>query len=285
MRMNDVLVCGRFELTLNQTLIMGIVNVTPDSFSDGGHHDTLDAAIEHAHRLIAEGAHILDIGGESTRPGSPRVSLQDEANRVLPVIEALRDADIPLSVDTYKPEIMRSALDAGADMLNDIRGFASDAALQVAAADRRCGLCVMHMLGEPQTMQAGEPHYDDVVGDVRHFLLRQCQRLIAAGVAPERIVLDPGLGFGKTTEHNYTLLARMRNLGALGYPVLIGLSRKTMIGAVTGKPVDQRVAGSVAGALAAAARGAAIVRVHDVAQTADALAVWEAVESFNEKEA
>jgi len=283
--MNDVLVCGRFELTLNQTLIMGIVNVTPDSFSDGGHHDTLDAAIEHAHRLIAEGAHILDIGGESTRPGSPRVSLQDEANRVLPVIEALRDADIPLSVDTYKPEIMRSALDAGADMLNDIRGFASDAALQVAAADRRCGLCVMHMLGEPQTMQAGEPHYDDVVGDVRHFLLRQCQRLIAAGVAPERIVLDPGLGFGKTTEHNYTLLARMRNLGALGYPVLIGLSRKTMIGAVTGKPVDQRVAGSVAGALAAAARGAAIVRVHDVAQTADALAVWEAVESFNEKEA
>src|SRR5690606_27174219 len=237
------------------------------------------------HRLIAEGAHILDIGGESTRPGSPRVSLQDEAHRVLPLIEALRDASIPLSVDTYKPEIMRAALDAGADMINDIRGFDSDAALQVAAANPRCCLCVMHMLGEPQTMQAGQPHYDDVVGDVRSLIFAQFLRLAAAGVARERIVLDPGLGFGKTTEHNYTLLARMRNLGTLGYPVLIGLSRKTMIGAVTGKPVDQRVAGSVAGALAAAARGAAILRVHDVAQTADALAVWQAVESFNEKEA
>jgi len=283
--MNDVFVCGRFELTLNQPLIMGIVNVTPDSFSDGGRHDTLDAAIEHAHRLIAEGAHILDIGGESTRPGAPSVSVQDEASRVLPLLEALRDTGIPLSVDTYKPEIMQAALDAGADMLNDIRGFVSDAALEVAAAHKRCGLCVMHMLGEPQTMQASEPHYDDVVGDVRDFLLRQCQRLTAAGVARERIVLDPGLGFGKTTEHNYTLLARMHHFDDLGYPVLIGLSRKTMIGAVTGKPVGQRVAGSVAGALAAAARGAAILRVHDVAQTADALAVWRAVESFNEKKA
>lgn len=283
--MNDLLVCGRFELKLTQPLIMGIVNVTPDSFSDGGRHDSLDAAIAHARRLIAEGAHILDIGGESTRPGAPKISVQEEANRVLPLIEALRDADIPLSVDTYKPEIMRAALDAGADMLNDICGFASEAALQVAADDRRCGLCVMHMLGEPQTMQAVEPHYEDVVGEVRDFLLGQCRRLAAAGVARERIVLDPGLGFGKTTEHNYTLLARMRNLGAVGYPVLIGLSRKTMIGAVTGKPVDQRVAGSVAGALAAAARGAAILRVHDVAQTADALAVWQAVESLNEKEA
>jgi len=283
--MNDVLVCGRFELKLDQPLIMGIVNVTPDSFSDGGQHDTLDTAIAHARQLIAEGAHILDIGGESTRPGAPSVSVQDEANRVLPLIEALRDADIPLSVDTYKPQVMKAALDAGADMLNDICGFVSEAALQVAAADKRCGLCVMHMLGEPQTMQAAEPQYRDVVGDVKDFLLEQSRRLAAAGVTRERIVLDPGLGFGKTTQHNYTLLARMQAIGALGYPVLIGLSRKSMIGAVTGKPVEQRVAGSVAGALAAAARGAAILRVHDVAQTADALAVWRMVESFSENKA
>ena len=282
--MSASFVCGRFELSLERPLVMGIVNVTPDSFSDGGQHDTRDSAIDHARLLISQGADMLDIGGESTRPGAPRVETADEAARILPVIEALRDTGIPLSVDTYKPDVMRAALDAGADMLNDICGFASDAALQVAAADKRCGLCVMHMLGEPQTMQASEPHYDDVVAEVSRFLLARAQRLQAAGVDSRRITLDPGLGFGKSVAHNYTLLARLRAMGSHGYPLLVGLSRKSMIGAITGKPVDQRLAGSLAGMLAAAARGAAILRVHDVAQTVDALAVWRATESFEEKQ-
>lgn len=276
--MHDTLVCGRFELSLTQPLVMGIVNVTPDSFSDGGRHDTLDAAIAHAHRLIGEGAHILDIGGESTRPGAPRVSTQEESARILPLVEALRDANIPLSIDSYKPDVMRAALDAGADMLNDICGFQSDAALAVAAANKRCGLCLMHMLGEPQTMQQ-EPQYQDVVAQVSAFLLERAQRLVSAGVDARRITLDPGLGFGKTTEHNYTLLGRLRALDAHGYPLLVGLSRKSMIGAVIGKPVDQRLAGSIAGALAAISRGAAIIRVHDVAATVDAIAVWQAAAS------
>ncbi len=283
--MRDAFLCGRFELELSQPLVMGIVNITPDSFSDGGRHDTLDAAIAHARQLIADGAQMLDIGGESTRPGAPYVSAHDEAARVLPLIEALRSANVPLSIDSYKPEVMRAALDAGADMLNDIRGFDSDAALAVAAEHPSCGLCVMHMLGEPQTMQATPPHYGDVVAEVGAFLLERAQRLRAGGIDARRIMLDPGLGFGKTTEHNYTLLARLRALDSLGYPLLVGLSRKSMIGAITGKPVDQRLAGSLAGALAAAARGASIIRVHDVAQTVDALAVWRATESFNETKA
>lgn len=262
---------------------MGIVNVTPDSFSDGGHHATTDAAIAHARELIAQGAQILDIGGESTRPGAPPVTADEEIARVLPLIEALRDSGIPLSVDSYKPSVMQAALDAGADMLNDIRGFASDAALAVAAGHKRCAVCVMHMKGEPTTMQQGEKHYDNVVAEVSDFLLERARALEAAGVGRERILLDPGLGFGKTVEHNYTLLARLAAIGGRRYPLLVGLSRKSMIGAITGKPVDQRLAGSLAGALAAVARGAAIVRVHDVGETVDALDVWQATATLDEK--
>ena len=276
--MHDVLLCGRFELSLRSPLVMGIVNTTPDSFSDGGQHAHADAAIAHARALVDAGAHILDIGGESTRPGAPPVPAADEAARVLPVLEGLRDVGVPLSVDTYKPEVMRAALDAGADMLNDIRGFTDPAAIAVATAHGRCGVVAMHMKGQPQTMQATEPVYQDVVAEVTQWLSQRCQTLLAQGVGARRIVLDPGFGFGKTTEQNYALLARLQSLRALGFPVLAGVSRKSMIGNVTGRAVDQRLAGSLAAMLGAVARGAAIVRVHDVAQTVDALAVWQAIE-------
>ncbi|OVZ58888.1 dihydropteroate synthase [Pigmentiphaga sp. NML080357] len=259
---------------------MGIINVTPDSFSDGGKNLALDAGIAHARQLIAEGADMLDIGGESTRPGAEPVSLGDELARLLPLIEALRDCGVPLSVDTFKPAVMRAVLDAGADMINDIYGFRQPGAVE-AVARGTAGLCVMHMQGEPRTMQQA-PVYADVVGDVAAFLREQAERLLAAGVAPERICVDPGFGFGKTTAHNYALMRSLPTIGALGYPLLIGVSRKTMIGAVTGKPVGERVAGSVAAALAAVDRGAAIVRVHDVAATVDALKVWRAVQAWEE---
>lgn len=271
---------GRFELDLSRPLVMGIINVTPDSFSDGGKNLALDAGIAHARQLIAEGADMLDIGGESTRPGAEPVSLGDELARLLPLIEALRDCGVPLSVDTFKPAVMRAVLDAGADMINDIYGFRQPGAVE-AVARGTAGLCVMHMQGEPRTMQQA-PVYADVVGDVAAFLREQAERLLAAGVAPERICVDPGFGFGKTTAHNYALMRSLPTIGALGYPLLIGVSRKTMIGAVTGKPVGERVAGSVAAALAAVDRGAAIVRVHDVAATVDALKVWRAVQAWEE---
>lgn len=259
---------------------MGIINVTPDSFSDGGKSLALDAGIAHARQMIGEGADMLDIGGESTRPGAEPVSLADELARLLPLIEALRDSGVPLSVDTFKPAVMRAALDAGADMINDIYGFRQPGAIEAVAAGTS-GLCAMHMLGEPRTMQQA-PVYGDVVGDVAAFLREQAGRLLAAGVAPGRICLDPGFGFGKTTAHNYQLMRNLSALGALGYPLLVGVSRKNMIGAVTGKPVGERVAGSVAAALAAVERGAAIVRVHDVAATVDALKVWRAVQAWDE---
>ncbi|MFC4278455.1 dihydropteroate synthase [Achromobacter aloeverae] len=268
--------CGRFEFDLERPLVMGIVNTTPDSFSDGGAHDDPDSAIAHARKLIADGASILDIGGESTRPGAPEVSEQDELARLLPVVEGLRDCGVPLSIDTYKPGVMRAVLDAGADMINDIYGFRLPGAIE-AVARTRCGLCVMHMKGEPRTMQ-DDTTYADLLGEIGIFLGARAQKLRAAWVDPRRIVLDPGFGFGKTTEQNYQLLRRLASLRVSSYPLLVGLSRKSMIGNVTGRPVGDRLAGSIAGALACVARGASIVRVHDVAETVDALKIWQAVE-------
>ncbi|MCD8504825.1 MAG: dihydropteroate synthase [Burkholderiaceae bacterium] len=267
--------CGRFEFDLKRPVLMGIINVTPDSFSDGGLHASTDAAVSHARKLIDEGAQILDIGGESTRPGAEPVPVKRELERVMPVLESLRHADVALSVDTCKPEVMRAALDARADIINDVTGFRQQASRNIIANHPSCGVCVMHMQGEPRTMQSS-PHYDDVVSQVSRELLSSARALQTLGVAASRIALDPGFGFGKTQVHNYTLLRHMDDLVALGYPVLVGVSRKSMIGAVTGRSIDQRVAGSVAAALLAVNLGARIVRVHDVQATKDALAVWEA---------
>lgn len=275
--MNNYWLCGRFELSLERPLLMGIVNVTPDSFSDGHQYLAADRAIEHARNLVAQGADILDIGGESTRPGADPVPLETELERLLPVIEGLRDLDVPISIDTLKPEVMRAVLDAGADIINDITGFRSAAARE-AVAQSRCGLCIMHMKGEPRTMQ-NNPVYHDLKAEVRAFLFEQVQALRALGVQDERMMLDPGLGlFGKTVQHNYTLLRDFRELDIDGLPWLIALSRKRMIGAVTGRAVDERLAGSIAGMLAAVARGAAVVRMHDVAAAHDALKVWLATQ-------
>lgn len=274
--MSAKLLCGRFELSLERPLVMGILNVTPDSFSDGSRHLETDQAIAHGRKMVADGADIIDIGAESTRPGATPVQLQEELERLLPVIEGLREAGVALSVDTFKPEVMRSVLDAGADMINDIYGFRMPGALE-AVSTSGCGLCVMHMQGEPRTMQQA-PHYDDVVTEVREFLRERVETLRAAGVQPQRVVLDPGFGFGKNAQHNYELLGRLEELFFDNYPMLVALSRKTMIGHVTGREPDQRLGGSIAGALAGIARGAAMVRVHDVAQTVDAVKVWQAVE-------
>ena len=255
---------------------MGIVNVTPDSFSDGGEHARSDQAIAHAQRLVLEGAQILDIGGESTRPGADPVSIEDELARVLPVIVAMRDAEVALSVDTCKPEVMRAALDAGADILNDVTGFRDPLTQHVVRSHANCGVCVMHMQGEPRTMQLA-PHYDDVVQEVKAYLLGQARLLEGLGINSNRISLDPGLGFGKTVAQNFALIQGLEVLAQSGYPVLLGVSRKSMLGAVTGQPVTNRLAGSIAGALAGVARGASIIRVHDVAQTRDALNIWNAV--------
>ena len=256
---------------------MGILNITPDSFSDGGKFATRDDALRQAERMIAEGADIIDIGGESTRPGAPPVPLDEELERVIPLIEQLRGVNVPLSVDTYKPEVMRHALSAGADLINDIWGFRMPGAID-AVRDSACGLCVMHMLGEPQTMQLGEPAYEDVVSEVRHFLEERVATLQQAGIARERISVDPGFGFGKAVvEHNYALLAYLSDTAPQAeppYPILAGMSRKSMVGAVVGRPPAERVAGSIAAAVCAAERGAAILRVHDVGQTVDSLKIW-----------
>lgn len=273
----EPLQCGRFKLTFERPLIMGILNVTPDSFSDGGMFAMRGDALRQAERMMLEGADLIDIGGESTRPGAPPVPLDEELERVIPLVEQLRGANVPLSVDTYKPEVMRHALSAGADLINDIWGLRMPGAID-AVRDSDCGLCVMHMLGEPQTMQLGEPRYVDVVSEVRQFLEERVATLQQAGIARERISVDPGFGFGKVVvEHNYALLAHLRDTApraASPYPILAGMSRKSMIGAVTGRPAPERVAGSIAAAVCAAERGAAILRVHDVAQTVDALKVW-----------
>jgi dihydropteroate synthase len=255
---------------------MGIVNVTPDSFSDGGRHLLRDAAIAHARQLIAEGADILDIGGESTRPGAQPVSIQQELDRVIPVIEGLRGVAVPLSIDTCKPEVMRAALAAGVSMVNDINALQdSDALAAVAASD--AAVCLMHKQGQPQTMQ-NEPHYADVLSEVMDFLRDRVIAVEAAGVARNRIMIDPGFGFGKTLEHNLVLLRNLHKFSELGMPVLAGLSRKSMLGKITGRDVNDRLAASVAATLLAVQRGANIVRVHDVQATFDALKMWSAVQ-------
>ena len=280
--MRQYLQCGRFGYDLAQRpLVMGIINVTPDSFSDGGRYQALEFAVERAELMIKDGVDIIDIGGESTRPGSPSVPAEEELRRVMPAIYALRELGYPLSIDTCKPEVMREAIIAGADMINDINGFRAPGAIE-AVKDSDCALCVMHMQGTPQDMQA-RPDYEDVVADVIAFLRERVDALLAAGVARERITIDPGFGFGKSVEHNYALLRSISRMESeLGLPVLAGLSRKSMIGAVTGRSVEQRLAGSLAGALAAVAQGARIVRVHDVAETVDALKVWQAATTNNQ---
>ncbi len=269
--------CNGRRLVLDRARVMGIVNVTPDSFSDGGDHDNAAAAIAHGLRLVEEGADVLDIGGESTRPGADAVSLDEELRRVVPVIEALaRQTAVPISIDTYKPEVMRAAVAAGAGMINDIRALQAPGALEAAAA-LAVPVVLMHMQGEPRSMQAA-PHYDDVVAEVHRFLAERIFAAELAGIDKKRIVVDPGFGFGKDTTHNMTLLAGLERIGALGVPVLAGLSRKRSLGELTGREVPaERVSASVAAHLLAVQRGARIVRVHDVAATVDALKVWNAV--------
>jgi dihydropteroate synthase len=279
--MRQYLQCGRFGFNLAQRpLVMGILNVTPDSFSDGGRYQALEFAMERAEQMIKDGVDIIDVGGESTRPGSPSVPVQQEMDRVMPVIYALRELGHALSVDTCKPEVMREAIIAGADMINDINAFRAPGAIE-AVAGSDCGLCVMHMQGTPQDMQA-QPVYQDVLGEVTSFLRARVDALLAAGVARDRVTIDPGFGFGKSVEHNVTLLRSIGQLQRdLDLPVLAGLSRKSMVGALTGRSVEQRMAGSLGGALAAVAQGARIVRVHDVAETVDALNVWNAAIAAN----
>ena len=270
--------CGRFEFNLERPILMGIVNVTPDSFSDGGQHDQTDTAIAHARQLIAQGAHILDIGGESTRPGAAPVTLEIELARIMPVLEAVKDSGVAISIDTCKAEVMRAALAEGADMINDVTGMRAPQARAVVVQHPHCGVCVMHMQGEPRTMQQN-PHYEDVVSEVHQALLRQAHALQESGVDRSRISIDPGLGFGKTLAQNYQLIAGLETIASSGYPVVFGASRKSMLGAVTGQSVDQRLAGSLAAALAGVAHGATVLRVHDVAETRDALTVWQSVKN------
>ena len=272
--------CGDFQFDLSGSLnkgalVMGIVNVTPDSFSDGGKHLQRDAALVHARQLIAEGADMLDIGGESTRPGASPVGAQEEMDRVLPIIEELRDAAVPISVDTFKPEVMLAAIAAGAHMVNDINAL-QDAAAMNAVAASNVAVCLMHKQGNPLTMQE-QPVYRNVVAEVSEFLQERIAAAEAAGIQRDRIVIDPGFGFGKTLAHNLALLQRLNELAALGVPVLAGLSRKSMLGALTGQDVAQRMPASVAAALIAVQRGANIVRVHDVHATVDALKILYAV--------
>jgi dihydropteroate synthase len=267
----------RFRIDLGAPRVMGIVNVTPDSFSDGGLHGGAAGALAHCEQLLKDGADILDIGGESTRPGSEPVPLQDELARVLPVLRGAVALGAPVSLDSYKPEVMRAALDLGVDIVNDIKALREPGALDVVAAHANCGVCLMHMRGDqPKTMQDGDPQYDDVVAEVRAFLLARVEALRSRGIDDARITLDPGIGFGKRTEHNVALLVRQDELLSLGLPLLAGWSRKGVLGRLTGRELGDRLVPSVAAALASVQRGARIVRVHDVAATVDALKVWRA---------
>jgi dihydropteroate synthase len=270
--------CGRFVLNAERPLIMGIVNLSDDSFSGDGLHGDTAAAIAQARRLIDEGAHILDLGAESSRPGAAPVSAQQEIERLQPVIEALHDCGVPLSIDTLKPEVMQVALAAGADMINDINALRAPGALELVAASR-AGVCLMHMQGDPGTMQ-DDPHYVDIVAEVAEFLAERVAAAEAAGIVLNRIAVDPGFGFGKTLEHNIELLRRLDELVVPGLPLLVGMSRKSMLGLLTGRAAPDRVHAGVAAHVLAVLRGARIVRVHDVAATRDALAVLQAVEDY-----
>ncbi len=265
----------RFEIDLTTPRVMGIVNVTPDSFSDGGAHADTRRAIAHCERLLAEGADMLDIGGESTRPGAQAVPVDEELARVLPVLDAATTLGCPISVDTRHAAVMRAVLERGVDIINDINALQAPGALAVVAAHPSCGVCLMHMRGSPESMQE-RPEYDDVLVEVAAFLRERSAQVQGLGVARERIVLDPGIGFGKSVAHNLALLARQAELLALGQPLLIGWSRKSTLGAITGRDVAQRGPASLAAALAAVQWGAHIVRVHDVAAMVDALKVWRA---------
>lgn len=279
--MKRVWLCRGREIDLSSPVIMGIVNVTPDSFSDGGKYYDPQRAIEHGFRLLEDGAAILDVGGESTRPGAPEVSTEEELERVIPVIEALADAGAAVSVDTSKAEVMRQAAEAGAIIINDVYALRQKGSLQTAA-ESGCGICLMHMQGVPRTMQAA-PSYQNLIEEVRLFLKERADAALAAGIAAKSIVLDPGFGFGKTVGQNFELLARTQDFLSLGYSLLYGMSRKSSLGAVTGKAsASERVVSSVAAHLLAAERGASILRVHDAAEMREALLVYEAMKNYKE---
>jgi dihydropteroate synthase len=268
--------CGRYTLSLNRPYVMGIVNVTPDSFSDGGKFSDTALAIEHALKLVEDGADILDIGGESTRPNATPVPLDEELNRVIPVVEGLRNrVNVPLSIDTYKPQVMQAAIAAGADLVNDVKALQEDGALATVLGNN-VGVCLMHMQGTPQTMQI-DPQYGDVVAEVSEFLNTRLQLLLNAGVAKNRILLDPGFGFGKTREHNIRLAKELDRLLKLGQPLLVGLSRKSVLGKLTGGDEGQRLHASVAASVVSVMKGAHFVRVHDVKATVEALKVVAAI--------
>ena len=279
--------CGRFLFDFSKRqrpLVMGILNATPDSFSDGGKFRTPSDAIAQAERMIANGADIIDIGGESTRPGAEPVSLQEELDRVLPVIEALKDCGVALSIDTYKAETMRQALKAGVDCVNDIWALRQEGAVEAVLesnknnSDKPCGIVLMHMQRDPQTMQF-DPEYQDVIGEVKAFLQERAELLQGQGITQDRIAIDPGFGFGKSLEHNLNMLTNFDQFSQLGYLVLAGISRKSMLGKITGRDTNERIAPSLAAAILAADRGAHIIRVHDVQETVDALKIWEAVQA------
>ena len=269
---------GKYFIDLSQPQVMGILNVTPDSFSDGGKHTNVSQALDHALRMIEEGATFIDIGGESTRPGAPDVSLQEELDRTIPVIEAVaKNTSCVISIDTSKADVMREAVKAGAGLINDVRALQEPGALQVAA-EAQVPVCLMHMQGQPRTMQQS-PEYDDVVNDVVQFLLARTKVCEEAGIAKDKILFDPGYGFGKSLEHNYTLVKHLPSLMKLGYPVLVGMSRKSMIGNLLNRKVDERLAGSISLATIVAQMGAHIIRVHDVKETADAVNIVKMLNS------
>ena len=278
MQVHHQFLCGRYQLDLHRPHVMGIVNVTPDSFSDGGKFVSTELAVQHALQLIAEGADIIDIGGESTRPGAVPVSLDQELSRVIPVIEALsKVVTVPISIDTYKPEVMRLAITAGADMVNDVRALQESSALEIVAASN-VGVCLMHMQGIPQTMQT-DPHYENVIEEVKQFLVQRLHVAEQAGISKERILLDPGFGFGKRTVHNIALIQNLNQFAGIGQPLLVGLSRKSVLGAIVGGDEQQRLHAGLAAAVITAMKGAKILRVHDVKATVDALKVVSAIQN------
>jgi len=271
--------CGRFLFDWSQRtspVVMGILNLTPDSFSDGGKFTGRDEALRQAERMMAQGAEMIDVGGESSRPGSEPLSLQEELDRVMPILEVLKDAPVAISLDTYKAKVMQAAIELGVDCINDIWAFRQPHAIE-AIAKSSCGVMLMHMQKDPQTMQF-DPHYKDVVSEVNGFLIERCVTLEDEGIARERLAIDPGFGFGKTVQHNMAMLAYFKTFCQHGLPVVAGISRKSSLGAVTGRDVEHRVTASVAAALMAIERGAKVVRVHDVAETMDAVKIWSVIQ-------